>query len=138
MSTKSLFAASLIGGLVGASGNYLVYFIARAMGAGFTGQFNGPTVEDLPIVAIGISSVIPSLVAPLVLLGIRKVSARPLQVFVAASAVLALVSTIPPMMIADASLGTRVALALMHLVSAAAILGAIILRSERKPDGSPA
>jgi len=130
MSAKNLLFAGLLGGVVAAVGNYIVYFIARMAGVEFVGQSNGPTVEQL-LIAIGVSSILPGLVAALMVLGLSKLMARPLRVFIPASVLLALVSMVPPMRIPGAPLEARVALALMHIVAAGAILGAIALRSRR-------
>lgn len=119
-------SAGLIGGLIAAAGNYVVYFVARAAGTDFLGNFDGDTASPLPVVAIGLSSIMPGLVAGAIVIGLGRVTARPMRVFVPAAALFALASLVPSMSIAGASLATRLALSSMHVVAAAAIVGVLV------------
>jgi hypothetical protein len=59
---------------------------------------------------------------------------RPAKTFAMAAAAFGLLSVAGPLAFPEASLGTRLALAVMHLVLTAAIVGAIVVRGRtRRP-----
>lgn len=120
---SKLFKAGLSGGAIAAILNLALYGAARAGGVDFIARFDphaSPTA--LPFFMPAVSSLVPSLFAAAVMLGLSRIVRSPAIPFAALSAVLALVSLGGPINLADASTATRVVLSLMHFVAAAAIV----------------
>ncbi len=117
----ALFKAALLGGAIAAAANMALYGITRVAGVDYIGNFD-PNVglAPLPPFLPAVSSFVPSLVAALVMLGLSKATKRPGPVFAGIAVVFALVSLAGPLRL-EASVGTKVALSLMHFVAAAAI-----------------
>jgi hypothetical protein len=122
-----LLKAGLLGGATAAVANLVLYAVARAL---FAVSFIIPDMAapgqtmSLPIPMIAIASVGPALLAALLLWLLGRFFVRPLRIFQGISAVLLLLSLAPPMTL-EADLATRIVLTLMHVVAAAAIVGAL-------------
>jgi hypothetical protein len=125
-----VLASALLGGAVAGALNLAVYAVARLAGVPFVGQFDpsGPA-GPLPVPLVLVSSLVPAIAAGLFYLALRAITARANAAFVALAAIFTLVSFIPPLGIAGASLGTKLALEVMHVVAAIAITGSIVRRN---------
>lgn len=131
-----IFKSALVAGLVAAGLNLVVFGIARALGASFVGQFQPDAPATLlPIPFVVMASVVPALVAAGFYLLLRAFFTAASPIFIGLATIFTLVSFAGPFGIAGASLATKLALNVMHLVAAAAITTAIA-RAARS--GSPA
>ena len=109
--------------------NLLVYLAARAAGVTFTGRFNPAAPETVvalkDVLGASIVWVVP---AGAGLLLLNRFMERPSKAFVRVAATFGLLSVAGPLTFPEASMGTKLALAVMHLVLTAAIVGAIVVR----------
>ena len=117
--------------------NLVVYFVARAAGVTFTGRFHPAAPETIvalrDVLGASIVWVVPAS-AGLVLL--NRFMERPSKVFVMVAATFGLLSVAGPFTFPEATLGTKLALAAMHLILTAAIVGALVFRG-RTPRSDP-
>jgi hypothetical protein len=109
--------------------NLLVYVVARAAGVTFTGRFNPAAAETV----VGLKDVLGASIVWVVpasagLLLLNRFMERPSKVFVRVAATFGLLSVAGPITFPEASLGTKLALAAMHLILTAAIVAAIVVR----------
>ncbi len=128
---------ALIAAGIAACLNLVVYFVARAAGVTFTGRFY-PTAPQTVVAlkdVLGASTVwvVPAAAGLLLL---NRFMERPAKAFVIAAATFGLLSVAGPLTFPEASMGTKLALAVMHLVLTAAIVGAIAIRG-RTPRPRP-
>lgn len=131
--TSSLFKAALAGGAIAALANSVVYGVGRLAGVDFMGQFDpSAPAQALNPIQPAIASIVPSVVAALVMLGFVKLLKRPAVPFIVLAVVFTLVSLGGPMSIVGASMGTKVALALMHFVAAAPITALLVRAVSRR------
>jgi hypothetical protein len=114
----TLLRAGIVGGIVAAIGNMAVYGAGRVAGVEFVGRFD-PAAAPMPLMPLlpAIASLVPAVVAAFVALGFARLLRRPAVPFAVLGAVFAVVSIASPMVLADASMGTRVLLSLMHIVA---------------------
>lgn len=114
-------------GLAAGVANLLVYALSRALGAPFLVPMGGPGAEavPLPFFAIIMACALPGLVAAALYWGLGRFTGRATTIFLAISAVFALVSLAGPLTL-PIDLGTRLSLALMHLVAAPIIAGGLV------------
>lgn len=127
---RKIPVAALIGGIVGTVGNVLLYLIAQAAGVVFEiplGSLTAP-VQPLPVMAIVIFSVLPAIGAGVLFALLVRFLKQPLLVFYIISGVFLVVSFIPTFSLPVPS-GIQISLALMHVVSAAAIVWALVTRT---------
>lgn len=128
-----LITAGLTGGAVAAVLNVGVFLIAKVVGVTMVGQFDpAAPAATLPMGMVVVASVVPALVATGVLAIMNRLLARPGRVFAGLAAVGAVLSMGGPATLAGADTATRAALALMHLIAAGAIVGAL-LKMGRRP-----
>lgn len=130
--------AAILAGVASAAANLGLYAGARALGIDFVGQM-GPSAPaaPIPLPSFVVASFLSALPAAAVLLALNAFTKEPARIFAAASAVLAIISLVGPATLAGASVSTRIALGLMHLV-AAGIICFVLLRKGRakaEPDG---
>jgi hypothetical protein len=119
----STVRVSLLGGIVGAALNLLVYVSARALGVDFVARFDpDAAAAPLPFVMPVAATLIASLVASFVASGLRKWSKRPASVFALISALFLLVSVGGPLTLGAASHATKAALVTMHVIAALCIV----------------
>jgi Family of unknown function (DUF6069) len=108
--------------------NLVVYLVARAAGVPFTGRFNPAAPETVvalrDVVGASIVWVIPASAGLLVL---NRFMERPFKVLVIGATAFGLLSVLGPLTFPESTPGTRLALALMHLILTAAIVGAIVV-----------
>jgi hypothetical protein len=120
---KALLKAGLTGGAIAAALNLALYGVARAAGVDFVARYDAHgDATALPFFMPAVASLVPSLFAALVMLGMSRILKSPAVPFAALSAVLALASLVGPAGLADASVATKVVLSAMHFVAAAAIV----------------
>jgi Family of unknown function (DUF6069) len=118
----ALLKAGATGGAIAAAINGALYFGTKAAGVPFTGVFQpGQGVTELPAPLPFVSSFMPSLVAAGLLFGLTRLTSKAGAAFLAIAAIFAVVSCYGPLNIAEASLGTRGVLTLMHFTAAVPI-----------------
>jgi hypothetical protein len=109
--------------------NLVVYFVARAAGVAFTGRFSPAAPETVvaltDVVGASVVWVVPAAAGVLIL---NRFTERPAKTFTIVAATFGLLSVAGPLTFPEASPGTKLALAVMHLVLTAAIVGAISIR----------
>lgn len=107
-------------GLLAGLANLLLYFVSRALFAlPFQVPLGGPgnPAEELPLLAIIVTCVVPGLAAALLYWGLGRLTRRASAIFGTLAALFALLSLAAPLTL-PIDLGTRLALAAMHLVAA--------------------
>jgi hypothetical protein len=125
--------AVLIAALLSAVLNAIVFFVIGALGVDLTGPFMGPDAPPaaLSVVQVIIASAVPAVFAGLLLWLLGRFAPRPVTIFVAIAAVFALLSLGGPLTL-PVSGGLQIALALMHIVSAAAITWALVSQTRAR------
>mgnify|MGYP000088380244 CR=1 FL=1 len=130
MPLSKLLQAGLIGGAIGAIGSFVVYFIGKAMGIPFEIMPPGATELDaLPVVMIAVANVVPGLIAGGVLALLARFVAQPVRIFQIISLIFLIVSFASPFtQPAEVTMGTKLALNLMHIVAAGGIVWSLTMR----------
>ena len=109
--------------------NLVVYLVAGAAGVTFTGRFNPAAPETVvalrDVLGASIVWVVPASAGLLVL---NRFMERPSRVFTIVAVSFGLLSVAGPLTFPEASLGTKLALTVMHLILTTAIVGAIVVR----------
>lgn len=124
-----VFVAALAGGAAAAVANVVVYFVALAAGVTMTAQFEpGAAATVLPAFMPAVSSIVPAIGAAALMSALNVALARPTHAFVGIAVVFGVLSMGGPATLAEASLGTQLALAVMHVVAGVAITAAIVVR----------
>lgn len=136
-SLSTIMKSAATGGLIAAVLNYVVWGIASAMGVDFRGRFQGPETEvtGIPVPMIGVSSFVPALLGGLLFFALTRKGSKGSMIFVIISVVFTLVSFAGPMAVVGASLGTKIALNVMHVIAGAAIVSSI-LRATKASSGN--
>jgi hypothetical protein len=128
---------ALIAAGIAACLNFVVYFVARAAGVAFTGRFTPAAPETVvalkDVVGASVVWVVPAAAGLLIL---NRFIERPAKAFAIVAATFGLLSVAGPLTFPEASLGTKLALIVMHLILTAAIVGAIVIRG-RTPRTRP-
>ncbi len=121
-----LLRSALIAGVVASLGNLLLYIVARAAGVPFliSPQPGSSDLMTLPVAMVVIATIVPALVAALILAALARFTRTPLRLFQIGSVLFLIVSLIMPMTMSVA-LSTRLVLALMHVIAGAAIIGGL-------------
>jgi Family of unknown function (DUF6069) len=117
----------LIGALAGAAlalvGNIIVFFVANAiLGSAVQASTDGTNPADLPIGALVIFSVIPLFAGAAVLWALSKFTKRPLRVWTIIAVIVVVLSFVALLGL-PVAIGSKIALAVMHVVAG---LGAIV------------
>lgn len=122
-----------LGGVIAAIANVLVYLIAKPLAGGELYNQMGPTapVQALPLVAVILSSFVPSIFAALLYAGLGRFAPRPITVFTILAIVFGLLSLGAPLSL-NVEVASRVALAAMHIVAGVAITGTLITLGRAK------
>ncbi|MDZ4721221.1 MAG: DUF6069 family protein [Roseiflexaceae bacterium] len=122
--------AALIGGVIGAVGNVLVFFIAQALGVVFNIPMGGPgaPLQPLPVIAVVVSTLIPAISAGLVFAALARFTKQPLMIFYIIAGVFLVVSMLPVISMPVPS-GMQISLAIMHVVAGAAIVWGLATRT---------
>lgn len=111
---------------VAAIANLAVFVIAKELfDVSFVMPYQGPdtTPEPLPPALVAISSVVPAILAALLLWILGRTVGRPLLIFQVASVVALLLSLGGPPTPEDTATSTKVALIVMHVVAGVIIIG---------------
>lgn len=127
-----LLIAGLLAGLAAGVANLIFYFLTRAIfSLPYLVPVGGPASPPapLPLVAIVMACVVPGLVAAAFYWLLGRFTARATPIFTGVAVAFALISLAGPLTL-PIDTGTRVALAVMHLI-AAPIIVAGILRAAR-------
>jgi hypothetical protein len=128
----ALIKAGLTGGVIAAVANTVLYGIARAAGVDFVARFNpNDAAQALFPFQPAVASLVPSVFAALVLLGLSKVLKRPAIPFAILATAFGLFSLGGPLNLGDASMATKLVLAAMHLVAGAAITVPLVRTAQR-------
>lgn len=123
---RRLLWAAPLAGVVALVLNAVVYLVAQGP-LGITLVVpgpNGPTPEPLPLIAVAAASLVPALGAGALLAVLSRFTARPLFIFQIVAAVFLLLSLGGPLSL-PAPQAVRFALTVMHLTTAAAIVGTL-------------
>lgn len=112
--------AGLIGGIIAAFINSLLFFLGQALNGGVLELTDGP-VAELSIFMVLMASIIPGIVAGLIYLVIHRFTVKPRRWFIVLAAVIFILSVFQPISAASNPivLGT---LEMMHLGAASAIV----------------
>ncbi len=127
----NVFKGSFGGAAVGAVVNVVLFLLGGAM-TSLSARFDPSAAApgDLKLVAVVMASMVPALPAGLAALVVGRFAKNPATVFMVLAVVFGLFSMGGPANLAGAGAGLKVVLALMHVVSAAALAGGIV-RSTR-------
>jgi hypothetical protein len=132
----ALLRAGALAGVIAAALNLVLYIVARALfDVSFVIPVQGPgsNLERLPWPMVVITSFIPALIAAALLWLLARFLRRPLLVFQIVAVVLLLLSFGGPLSLGDdADTATRLWLAVMHIVAAAAIIGGLTVFSREQ------
>lgn len=132
LTTGGIWKGAFIGAAVGAVGNVILYFVTSAAGASMMGEFQkGAPAVAMPFPPVVIASFVPAIFASLVAMLVNRFTASASKVYVIVAVVFTLLSMGGPANLGQAGVGLKVALALMHVVSAVAITGGILRFGKR-------
>ncbi len=136
---KRVALAALVGGAVAAGSNVGLFLLLRTLGVDFVIQ-PGPAA---PAAAITIPSFIGASFFPAFIAGglpmlLGRFTTKARGVFAVIACAFALVSLAGPLTVGGATTGTRLALSVMHLLTAAVIAGALWRRGPMKLATMPA
>ncbi len=127
----AVFRGAFVGAAAGAVANVALYLLAPLAGVSLLARFRPDAPpQSLLFVAVVLASLVPALPAALAALLLGRVTREPARAFAALAAVFGLLSMGGPMNLAEASLGLKVLLAVMHVVSGVGITAGV-LRSAR-------
>ena len=134
LSTMGILEGAAMGAAVGALLNVVVFAVAGAAGVSRVAEFEqGEPPSELTVVQVMVSSFMPAIAAALGTLVLNQITARPGRIVIGVATVLALLSTGAPLALGGASVGLRGVLAVMHLVSAATIVGGMLRSGRQRP-----
>jgi hypothetical protein len=124
---KRVALAALAGGSAAATANIAWFLLMRGLGADFMIQPDAAAPAMLVgIPNVVVASFVPALLAGGLLLLLDRFTSNAGRVYVIIASVAALLSLAGPITIGGASAGTRMALAVMHVLTATAISGALV------------
>ena len=121
MEITTLLKQGFLAGVIAAIVNVFIYFIAKASG-GVSNTVLLPGGKPLGIAPVIFSSVIPAILAALLLFTLGKFTSDPIRIVTIIAAIVLLVSFGGPFGIPGLPFGTRFTLALMHLVAGGVII----------------
>ena len=121
MKIQYLLKTGLIAGVVVAVINVIIYVISKKAGI-ISDDILLSGGVPLSMVPVVISSVLPGVVASLLLWGISKYSGNPIRVFSVIGWAFLIVSMVGPFSAAGLPMGMRISLALMHLAAGVTII----------------
>lgn len=104
--------------------NAIIWLIARALGVSFRVQPPGQTESTVNLLAVILTTIVPSLLGLGVYVLLHRVTRRPFLVFLIIALVVFVLSLLLPLSAADET-GTQVTLILMHIVATLAVLAGI-------------
>ena len=121
MKIQNLLKTGLIAGVVVAILNVTIYLISKGTGI-ISDTILLAGGEPLTLFPVVISSVLPGVVASLLLWGISKYSANPMRIFSVIGWVFLVISMGGPFSAPGLPAGMRISLALMHIVAGVIII----------------
>jgi hypothetical protein len=132
LSGSALWTAAGLGALVAVVVNLIIYYVGRGLFAipFLVLQPGSNTPAPLNPIMIVVTCVIPAIGAAIFFWLLKRFASSPLRIFQIVSIVLALLSMASPLTM-PVALSTRLALALMHIVAGAAIVGAFTWMARR-------
>ncbi len=121
-----IWRAALIGGVLSAVGNVVVFFVAGWLGVSLqvTAAPGSSTLVPLQMGPVVVASLLPALPAGLLLAVLARLMPSPWTVFMAIAGVFLVVSFMGPVNL-PTDPANELVLNLMHVVSAVAIVGAL-------------
>lgn len=124
-----LFKIGLSGAAAAWVVNLAIWGISSGLGVPFTGRPGGPesALETIGAGHVTMASFVPAVFAILLFAVLQRVTRRADVVFAAIAVIFGLLSMAGPAGLGDATLGTKLALGLMHLTSGFAIAGALLV-----------
>jgi hypothetical protein len=132
LTTGGIWKGAFIGAAAGAAGNAILYFVTSAAGASMMGEFQkGAPAVAMPFPPVVIASFVPAIFAALVAMLVNRLTTSASKVYVIIAAVFTLLSMGGPANLGGAGVGLKIALALMHVVSAVTITGGILRFGKR-------
>ena len=132
LTTGGIWKGGAIGAAVGAVVNVVLYFAASAGGVSMIAEFEkGSPPIAMPFPPVVIASFVPFVFASLVAMALSRFTAKASSIFVGIAVVMSLLSMSGPAMLPGASVGLRVVLGLMHVVSGITITGGILRFGKR-------
>jgi hypothetical protein len=122
--------AALVGGVIGAVANVIVFFIAQALGVAFNIPMGGPSapLQALPVPAVVILTIVPAIGAGLLLAVLARFTKQPLTIFYIIAGVFLLISFFPTFSLPVPG-NVQISLALMHIIAGAAIVWGLATRT---------
>lgn len=121
MKIKNLLNSGLIAGMIVAAINVIIYTLFKRLGI-INNEILLPNGKPLLLLPVVISSILPAIVAAVVLWGISKKSANPVKVFTFVGVLLLLFSLIGPVAMPNLTIGFKIALLLMHVIASSVII----------------
>ena len=128
---KNVFFAAGVGAAAAIAANFILYFAGLGLGVTFEGEF-GPGVNAIPVAGLVGGAIVPALAGAGLLLALNRWTQKPGLIFTIISVVFTLLSFGSPLGVPGISTGSIVFMELMHVASAAAIAGALVVLG-RKP-----
>lgn len=127
LTTGGIFKGAAIGAAAGAVVNVLLYFVGGAAGVSLVAEFaKGEAAVGLPLGPVIGASFVPALFAALLALALNRFSAKPSKIFLWVALAFGAFSMMGPVGLGGASVGLKVLLSLMHVVSGITITGGIL------------
>ncbi len=121
MKIQNLLKSGITAGLVAAAINSILYFISKGLGI-INDAVLLPNGTPLLLVPVVISSILPGIVAALVLWGIAKKADNPARIFTFVGGLFLLLSLIGPVAMPNLTIGFKIVLSLMHLIAGSFII----------------
>jgi len=119
---------ALVAAATAACLNLVVYLVARSAGVPFTGRFNPAAPETVvALTDVLAASIVWVIAASAGLLVLNRFMERPFKTLVIGATAFGLLSVLGPLTFPESTPGTKLALALTHLILTAAIVGAIVV-----------
>ena len=121
MKIQKLAIDGILAGLIAGVINVIIYFVAKSMG-GISDAVLLPGGDPLMLVPVILSSVLPGLLAGLLLFGIFKFFSNPVRIFSITACIFLVVSMAGPLVTPGLPTGMRITLSLMHLAAGSVII----------------
>jgi len=121
MKIQNLLKSGIIAGLIATALNVTLYLISKSFDL-INDAILLPDGSSLQLLPVVISSLVPGIVAALVLWGMAKVLKNAVTVFTIAGVLFLFVSLMGPLSIPSAPVGFKVVLSLMHFIAGGSII----------------
>ncbi|MCB0077337.1 MAG: hypothetical protein KDD73_07900 [Anaerolineales bacterium] len=120
--------SGLLGGVVGAAVNLLLFFLTRLLGVviELPAGPGSTTLAPLSWLAVLFASLVPAVVAALLLMGLNRLTEHGWGYFILLASLILVLSMLPVIVLGTGT-APRLVLAAMHGVAAAATVGALAL-----------